>query len=288
MARDEERLARSQQEPLVGGLPDVPGILTALRLTPALGVHLRGLADELLVDDFEGATISRAQREMLATAVSAANDCFYCMDSHGAFASALLERSEAVELLPLVDEIKNGSSDGFDPKMQALLHIARTVRREPLDLTAADVAAARRCRCIRPGRAARGAHCRRVLDVQPDRRGVPRPDRTDSRGLPGTSRRDRRTWLQRRARRRTSPGVPDRTDSTKGGEAHDRTHLHRSGRTAERSRLRRVPRDRRLVVPSPAVCRVRPHRLLRLLAVAARQPPRRRRGPPDRRELRAR
>ena len=143
MARDEERLARSQQEPLVGGLPDVPGILTALRLTPALGVHLRGLADELLVDDFEGATISRPQREMLATAVSAANDCFYCMDSHGAFASALLERSEAVELLPLVDEIKQGSSEGFDPKMQALLHIARTVRREPLDLTAADVAAAR-------------------------------------------------------------------------------------------------------------------------------------------------
>jgi len=143
MARDEERLARLQQEPLVGGLPDVPGILTALRLTPALGVHLRGLADELLVDDFEGATISRAQREMLATAVSAANDCFYCMDSHGAFASALLERSEAAELVPLVDEIKHGSSEGFDPKMQALLHIARTVRREPLDLTAADVAAAR-------------------------------------------------------------------------------------------------------------------------------------------------
>jgi AhpD family alkylhydroperoxidase len=79
---------------------------------------------------------------MLATAVSAANDCFYCMDSHGAFASALLERSEAVELLPLVDEIKQGSSEGFDPKMQALLHIARVVRREPLDLTATDVQAA--------------------------------------------------------------------------------------------------------------------------------------------------
>jgi uncharacterized peroxidase-related enzyme len=142
MARDDERLMRSQETPIVGGLPDAPGILTALRLTPGLGIHLRGLADELLVNDFPGATIQRGEREMLATAVSAANDCFYCMDSHGAFASAVLERSGATELVPLVDAIKLGSSDGFDDKMRALLHIARTVQREPRDLTAADVAAA--------------------------------------------------------------------------------------------------------------------------------------------------
>jgi len=142
MARDEERFARSKEQPIVGGLPEVPGILTALTLTPALGVHLRGLADELLVDDFAGATITRHQREMLATAVSAANDCFYCMDSHGAFASALLERSDAADQLPLVDAIKIGSSDGFDPKMQALLHITRTVRRDPLALSEDDVQAA--------------------------------------------------------------------------------------------------------------------------------------------------
>ena len=142
MARDEERLTRSQEEPIVGGLPDVPGILTALRLTPELGIHLRGLADELLVNDFAGATIERAEREMLATAVSAANDCFYCMDSHGAFANALLERDGATDKVPLVDVIKLGSSDGFDDKMRALLHIARTVRGEARDLTAADVEAA--------------------------------------------------------------------------------------------------------------------------------------------------
>jgi uncharacterized peroxidase-related enzyme len=142
MARDEERFARAQEAPIVGSLPDVPGILTALTLTPALGVHLRGLADELLVDDFAGATITRHQREMLATAVSAANDCFYCMDSHGAFANALLERNDAADELALVDTIKLGSSDGFDPKMRALLHIARTVRGEPRELTATDVQAA--------------------------------------------------------------------------------------------------------------------------------------------------
>jgi uncharacterized peroxidase-related enzyme len=140
MARDDERLVRSQQEPIVGGLPELPGILTALNLTPGLGVHLRGLADELLVNDHPGATIGRAEREMLATAVSAANDCFYCMDSHGAFASALLLRGGAADKLPIVDDIKRGSSDGLDAKMRALLHIARTVQRQPLDLTPGDVA----------------------------------------------------------------------------------------------------------------------------------------------------
>jgi uncharacterized peroxidase-related enzyme len=142
MVRDEERRIRAEQEPIVGGLPEVPGIGAAIRLTPGLGVHLRGLADELLVNDFPGATIERAEREMLATAVSAANDCFYCMDSHGAFANALLESADQPERILLIDVAKRGSSEGFDDKMQALLHIARTVRGEPRDLTPADIAAA--------------------------------------------------------------------------------------------------------------------------------------------------
>lgn len=142
MPREDERLTRSREEPIVGGLPDVPGILVSMRLTPALGVHLRALADELLVNDFPGATLERAEREMLATAVSASNDCFYCMDSHGEFARALLERDGSAERSPLVDTIKIGSSDGFEAKMRALLHVARTVAEAPRGLTAADVTAA--------------------------------------------------------------------------------------------------------------------------------------------------
>jgi uncharacterized peroxidase-related enzyme len=142
MARDDERLARSDQPILVGGLPDAPGILAAIRLTPGLGVHLRGLADELLVHDYPGTTLQRAEREMLATAVSAANDCFYCMDSHGAFATALLETDGATDRIGLIDTIKRGSSEGLDPKMTALVHVARTVRRDGLALTDADIASA--------------------------------------------------------------------------------------------------------------------------------------------------
>jgi uncharacterized peroxidase-related enzyme len=142
MTRDAERQARAAEEPIVGGLPDVPGIGVAMRLTPGLGTHLRGLADELLVHDYPGATISRADRETLATTVSAANDCFFCMDSHGAFATALLERTDASERAPLVEMTKVGEFEGFEPKMQALLAIARTVARDPLALTGADVEAA--------------------------------------------------------------------------------------------------------------------------------------------------
>jgi uncharacterized peroxidase-related enzyme len=143
IARDEQRVRRAREEPIVGGLPDVPGILVAMHLTPTLGVHLRALADEVLVNEYPCATISRHERELLATAVSAGNDCYFCMDSHGAFATALMEQSGVTDRLPLVDVAKDGASAGFDPKMEALLHIARTVGRDALELTAADVAAAR-------------------------------------------------------------------------------------------------------------------------------------------------
>lgn len=143
MARDEERLARSMQEPIVGGLPEAPGILAAMMLTPGLGVHLRGLANELLVNDYPGASISRGERETLAAAVSAANDCFFCMDSHAAFATAVLQRSGVGVADALFEGIKGGSFEGLGDKMRALVHISQVVRRDPLELTSADVAAAR-------------------------------------------------------------------------------------------------------------------------------------------------
>src|SRR3954453_10132503 len=142
MARDNERAERAQQDPIGGGLPDVPGIGVAMRLRPGLGVHLRGLADELLVNDYPGATLRRDQRELLATAVSASNDCFFCMDSHGAFATALLERDGETAIVPLIEIVKTGSSEGLDEKMCALLFIARTLAEAPRGLTEADIRAA--------------------------------------------------------------------------------------------------------------------------------------------------
>jgi uncharacterized peroxidase-related enzyme len=139
MVRDDERKARSTEAPIIGGLPDVPGIIAAMRLSPGLETHLRGLADELLVKSFPGATLTRADRELLATAVSAANDCFYCMDSHGAFATELLHREKADAVETVVDAVKSGGSAGVGPKMGALLAIARGVQRNPRGVTRDDV-----------------------------------------------------------------------------------------------------------------------------------------------------
>jgi uncharacterized peroxidase-related enzyme len=142
MTRDAERLARASERPIVGSLPEVPGIRVAMALTPGLGVHLRGLADELLVHDYPGATIDRVDRELIATAVSAANDCFFCMDSHGAHAAALMDATGRTDALPAIEILKVGASDGLDAKLAALVHIARVVRRAPRELTATDVEAA--------------------------------------------------------------------------------------------------------------------------------------------------
>jgi uncharacterized peroxidase-related enzyme len=143
MARDEERKARSSEEPVVGGLPDAPGIVAAMRLAPGLGAHLRGVADELLVREMPGSTLTRADRELIATAVSATNDCFYCMDSHGAFAGELLRRASAAEgkrdVDGLVDALKSGRTDGLGPKLQALVQIALRVTRSPRALVRDDV-----------------------------------------------------------------------------------------------------------------------------------------------------
>lgn len=139
MARDDERRARSQEAPVVSGLPDVPGIIAAMLLSPGLAAHMRGLADELLVKEFPGATLSRAERELVATVVSAENDCFYCMDSHGAFAAELLHRENAEDAAAQADAAKTRQLDSFSPKMRALFHIARTVLRRSRDVTRSDV-----------------------------------------------------------------------------------------------------------------------------------------------------
>jgi uncharacterized peroxidase-related enzyme len=141
-AREEERRLRASEEPIVGGLPDAPGILAAMLLSPALATHLRGLADELLVREYPGASLTRAERELIATAVSAANDCFYCMDSHGAFASELLSRAGASAIDELVNGVKTGDVKPLSAKMRALIAIARTVQRRSRDVTRDDIARA--------------------------------------------------------------------------------------------------------------------------------------------------
>jgi uncharacterized peroxidase-related enzyme len=144
MSLEEKRKHRASEDPIVGGLPEVPGILVAMSLSPGLATHLRGLANELLVKDYPGASLTRAERECIATAVSGANDCFYCMDSHGAFALALMPEANASSAQALVEGLKAGDTSGLSSKMRALIDVARVVQRRARDLTRDDVALALR------------------------------------------------------------------------------------------------------------------------------------------------
>jgi uncharacterized peroxidase-related enzyme len=139
LSLEEKRRSRAGEEPIVGGLPEVPGILAAMSLSPGLAAHLRGLADELLVKEYPGASLTRAERELIATAVSAANECFYCMDCHGAFALALLRDASPSSARALVEGLKTGEASELSSKMRALVDIARTVQRRSRDLTREDV-----------------------------------------------------------------------------------------------------------------------------------------------------
>ncbi|MGO4565873.1 carboxymuconolactone decarboxylase family protein [Rhizobium sp. 2YAF20] len=144
-ARQAERIGRSLEQPVVSGLPELPGILAAMHISKELAQPLRALADVLLVAPWEGATIDRAEREIIATAVSAANDCMYCMDSHGAFSRALLlQREGAQEMVAeIISQVKAGNLSNLSEKLQALLAIALTVRRRALDLTSTEVVLAK-------------------------------------------------------------------------------------------------------------------------------------------------
>ena len=138
---DKERSLRAAETPIVDGLPDFPGILAAMKLCPEIETHLRGLADALLVHQFPDSTLTRAERELLATVTSANNECFYCMDTHSAFALELLRRENVsnVEVGVIVDSIKLGNLEQTTRKFIALSVIARQVAKNSRLLTRQDI-----------------------------------------------------------------------------------------------------------------------------------------------------
>lgn len=64
------------------GRDSIPGILKCFATHPPLLEHMLGIAESLL---FSESALTRQQKELLATFVSASNACAYCADSHGYF-----------------------------------------------------------------------------------------------------------------------------------------------------------------------------------------------------------
>ncbi len=70
-----------------------PGIRGPMAFRPETARPLNELVDVLLWGPH---TLTRGERELIATAVSAANDCQYCQTIHGAIAAHHLGGNEAL------------------------------------------------------------------------------------------------------------------------------------------------------------------------------------------------
>jgi len=115
---------------------EFPGILGPMTFRPETTAPL----NELVNIPLRGpSTLSKGEREMIATHVSWRNDCFFCQTIHGAVAAAQLGRDKA-----LVEKVKTDWPNAeIPPKLKALLHIAGKVQLGGKHVTAEDIAAAR-------------------------------------------------------------------------------------------------------------------------------------------------
>jgi uncharacterized peroxidase-related enzyme len=115
---------------------EFPGIVGLMTFRPQTAAPLNELVNILLRGD---STLTRGERELIATHVSWRNDCFFCQSIHGAVAAAHLGHNEQLVQTVKTDWINSGIS----PKLKALLNIAGKVQQGGKHVTEDDVAAAR-------------------------------------------------------------------------------------------------------------------------------------------------
>lgn len=118
----------------------LPGIRGPLVYSPETAKPMCDLVQVLLRDDH---SLTRAEREMIATYVSSENDCHYCQHCHGSTAAQHLGGKK--EDYALIDQIKcDYESTSVSPKMKSLLAIAGKVQKGGKNVTTADVERARK------------------------------------------------------------------------------------------------------------------------------------------------
>jgi uncharacterized peroxidase-related enzyme len=115
----------------------VPGIKSLVMFRPETGKHLYELVQVLLRNE---SPLSPAERELIATHVSARNNCMFCMSSHAAAARELFaNKREVVDCV-----IHNQPTSLLSDKVKALLNIAGKVQQSGKSVTDEDVATARK------------------------------------------------------------------------------------------------------------------------------------------------
>lgn len=115
----------------------LPGIRGLMAFRPDTARPLNALAEVLLRD--ENNSLSRGERETIATYVSYLNDCLFCQSVHGAAAQCYLEDDGT-----LIGQIKKNYEEApISDKLKALLTIAASVQKGGKNVTTEQVEAAR-------------------------------------------------------------------------------------------------------------------------------------------------
>ena len=118
-------------------LPEgLPGIRGPMAFRPETAKPLNELVDVLLRGPH---SLSPGERELIATFVSAQNDCRYCQTIHGAIAARHLRGDEQL----VVNVKRDAQQAAISEKLKALLVIAGKVAESGKLVSDADIARAR-------------------------------------------------------------------------------------------------------------------------------------------------
>ena len=114
----------------------LPGIRGLMDFSPATARPMNELAELLLRSEN---TLSRGDRELIATYVSYLNDCFFCQNAHGGIAQHYFECD-----VQFIDGIKEDyTKEAISDKLKALLAIAESVCKGGKYVTAEHIEQAR-------------------------------------------------------------------------------------------------------------------------------------------------
>ncbi|HJW29851.1 MAG TPA: peroxidase-related enzyme [Saprospiraceae bacterium] len=115
----------------------IPGIRGLFEYRKETSAAMNQLAQVLLADDHP--SLSRSERELIATFVSSQNECKFCMTTHGYIAAHLPDCN-----IQLVNEVwKDYQQAPISDKMKSLLQIADKVRVSGRKITETDIEGAR-------------------------------------------------------------------------------------------------------------------------------------------------
>ena len=114
-------------------LPEgVPGIRGPLSLRPDIAKPFSEFSEALMRADN---SLTRGERELIATYVSSLNDCFFCENAHGGVAQYYLQCD-----IDLIDKIKSDyQSTDLSDKIKSLLTIAGSVQKGGKYVTTAQI-----------------------------------------------------------------------------------------------------------------------------------------------------